>query len=525
MTVGVILSSSYIQDGLLAEFGLIPPSFLPLGNRRLYCQQVRMLRKFCDHIVLTVPFDFELPKRDVKALAELGVEISPGDPSKTISQALLHSIAQIDDTHDGIIVVYGDTLFDGLDDIPHDAYGAHFAIDQYKWEPAPIVSQDTSEAISGLVVSGLFSFSSIAHLRQSLIAQNTNIIDVMRRYSKIKPLRMLTTGNWYDFGHTRTYYISCGYLTTQRSFNSLNITQKYAEKQSKDRAKMAAEANWFESLPPLMRIYAPTYLGRAEYNAQQIGYRTANTYLSTLSNLASFGKLNDNAWNTVFAACKEFLDAEKSVPAPSGENFDSAAYYQPKTEQRLQLFAETFNFDINSPISVNGKKVPSPTDMAVLASDIIATDAEPVPVLIHGDFCFSNIFFDFRSRLVKVIDPRGISPDGKTTVYGDPRYDIAKLSHSALGWYDAIISGDMQAQRIGRDFDLDIGKDVIETWSSVKAAFEKGDIVTSDVARRVNHAIMVHLFLSMLPLHADNPGRQTAFLANAGRLFLELESF
>ena len=32
-------------------------------------------------------------------------------------------------------------------------------------------------------------------------------------------------------------------------------------------------------------------------------------------------------------------------------------------------------------------------------------------------------------------------------------------------------------------------------------------------------ALTIHLFLSMLPLHADRPDRQKAFVANALRLF------
>jgi hypothetical protein len=35
--------------------------------------------------------------------------------------------------------------------------------------------------------------------------------------------------------------------------------------------------------------------------------------------------------------------------------------------------------------------------------------------------------------------------------------------------------------------------------------------------------VMVGLFLSMLPLHADRPDRQQAFVANALRLYAELE--
>ncbi len=525
MTVGVILSSAYLQDSLMVEFGRIPPSFLPLGNRRLYRHQIQMLQGFCDHIVLTVPFDFELPRRDSEALAELGVELSLGNPSETISEALLHCVSHLADEDDGVIVLYGDTLFDGLDDIPLDTYGAHIAIDQYKWEPAPIDSHASSQAINGLVVSGLFAFSSIPILKDSLAAENTGIIDVIRRYSEIHPLRMLTKGNWYDFGHTQTYYTSCGYVTTQRTFNSLQITQKYVEKRSEDCTKMIAEANWFESLPSAMRVYAPTYIGRIEKPDKQIGYRTENTYLSTLSNLAAFGKLNNNTWRTIFTACKEFLDTEITVLATSSKNFDSAAYYHPKTEARLQQFEKAFDFDIGLPISINGTQVPSPADMALMASDIIAATAEPTPTLIHGDFCFSNIFFNFRSRIIKVIDPRGISPGGEITVFGDPRYDVAKLSHSAIGWYDAIISGDIEVRRIGREFDLNMGEDVISTWSSIRATFEGCGIISTDESWRINHAIMIHLFLSMLPLHADKPARQTAFLANAGRLFLELESF
>jgi hypothetical protein len=35
--------------------------------------------------------------------------------------------------------------------------------------------------------------------------------------------------------------------------------------------------------------------------------------------------------------------------------------------------------------------------------------------------------------------------------------------------------------------------------------------------------MQVHLFLSMLPLHADDPARQDALLANALRLYATLE--
>ncbi len=41
----LINSAAYVNDDLRAEFGLLPPCFLPLGNRRLYHHQIESLRK------------------------------------------------------------------------------------------------------------------------------------------------------------------------------------------------------------------------------------------------------------------------------------------------------------------------------------------------------------------------------------------------------------------------------------------------------------------------------------------------
>ena len=53
--------------------------------------------------------------------------------------------------------------------------------------------------------------------------------------------------------------------------------------------------------------------------------------------------------------------------------------------------------------------------------------------IMHGDFCLSNILYDLRSRICKLLDPRGSF--GASGIYGDPRYDVAKLYHSVYGLY------------------------------------------------------------------------------------------
>src|SRR5699024_6250012 len=87
---------------------------------------------------------------------------------------------------------------------------------------------------------------------------------------------------------------------------------------------------------------------------------------------------------------------------------------------------------------LNGYVLPSVLDIAQKC--IKAVRNQPViPGVFHGDFCFSNILYDSRGDRIKVLDPRGVSGSNES-IYGDLRYDIAKLSHSVIGMYDHIIA-------------------------------------------------------------------------------------
>lgn len=75
---------------------------------------------------------------------------------------------------------------------------------------------------------------------------------------------------------------------------------------------------------------------------------------------------------------------------------------------------------------------------------------------MHGDFCFSNILYDSRSNRIKTIDPRGVTPNGKISIYGNIYYDIAKLSHSVIGLYDFIIAGYFKVSLNGGEVKLEV---------------------------------------------------------------------
>jgi hypothetical protein len=158
--------------------------------------------------------------------------------------------------------------------------------------------------------------------------------------------------------------------------------------------------------------------------------------------------------------------------------------------------------------------------MAEILAQSIDLESDRPTRLMHGDFCFSNILYSSRVRRIKVIDPRGLI-DGPASLWGDVRYDLAKLAHSIVGRYDQIIAGRHVCRRDGDDFDISFEPLAAQAW----LAEALGDL-TIDGANATSHevrAITAGLFLSAAPLHADRPDRQQAFVANALRLFLDLD--
>ncbi|MGR3762460.1 hypothetical protein ACUXV3_20355 (plasmid) [Roseobacteraceae bacterium NS-SX3] len=148
---------------------------------------------------------------------------------------------------------------------------------------------------------------------------------------------------------------------------------------------------------------------------------------------------------------------------------------------------------------------------------------EPLPGIMHGDFCFPNTFFDFRQQIVKVIDPRGSIRDGQPEIHGDIRYDLAKLNHSIEG-YDQILTGRYHyASEGGHAVSFELAES--KTVERLRRIFHPHRVQGQSIADPGILALTIQLFLSMLPLHADRPDRQDAFLANAFRLFLILEQY
>ncbi len=310
-------------------------------------------------------------------------------------------------------------------------------------------------------------------------------------------------------------------MTTERGFNRLNASRRRVEKTGTPHAKIVAEARWFDSLPPALRIHTPAYLGMRE-EAGVPSYAIEYLHLPTLSDLFVFGRLARGGWGRIFDACDEFLTGCAAHPAGQGEAGDTDTLYLDKTMARLERHARETGLSLDAPCRLGGVALPSLTQMAQAAAAAIPPAQARHLTLVHGDFCFSNILYDARAELARVIDPRGLDSDGRLTSFGDLRYDLAKLFHSVVGRYDHIIAG---AARVRRDGPLDVTLELPgdRSLAVIEAEFLERRYAGMHMMEASAPAIAVLLFLSMLPLHADVPARQDAFLANAMRLFLRMD--
>ncbi|MGE0714171.1 MAG: phosphotransferase [Alphaproteobacteria bacterium] len=525
----LIASGAPVEPELSAELGPLPPAFLPLGNRRLFVHQRAAIGDAADRVLLSLPERFVPDPSDARMLDELGIERVGVPAGLTLGQSLVYVINVAAAAGAPLSILHGDTLLRGLDMAAEDAISVESeAPPGYRWghahvEPDGVRVLPDAEPVTtanGAVLTGYFALADATLLVQTITRRGGDFLGGLADYAERRPLAALTGADWFDFGHASTYYGSRRRVSTARSFNRLVATRRTVVKSGADPEKIAAEAMWFESLPPPMRIHVPAYLGLRREGGQA---SYALDYLNhpTLADLYVFGRLPRAAWDAILEACDEFLLGCADHAAPPAAA--APGLYLEKTLARLERFAAATGIRLDRPCRLGGAWLPPLAAMAEMAAGLVPPPDALHLSLVHGDFCFSNILFDHRAALVRVIDPRGQDAAGRTSPHGDRRYDIAKLYHSAVGHYDIVVAGRYRLDRrapLDMTLELDVGP-AQRTASEAFLARSFGGLTHREAAA---HPIAVLLFLSMLPLHADDPTRQAALLANAMRLFLALDT-
>lgn len=516
----VINSAAYVVPEFRAEFGRIPPCLLPIGNRKLVEYQVPLLRKAYDErIIVSLPAGYELTIDEQRLFLDLEIEVSYVPVGFTLAEALLYVLNTVGEPAEPLRLLHGDTL---LENIPRgtDLIGVSATEDDYNWEAEVISSGEE------VVWCGYFSFSTTQAFVRSLALAQGEFVKAVRLYSSQQTLTLAQVNGWHDLGHVNTYFVSRSRITTQRIFNSLRINDGVVWKSGTPQQKIIAESEWFKNIPIPLRRYTPQLIDSG------MSADTGNAYYmleylpcSPLNEVFVHGRNPDFFWKRVFNLMGGFLEEarkcvtlEKGTPQYHEVYNDAVDLYKNKTHLRLADYATSHRIDLHAPCIYASSELPS---IQKIAEDCIArTLALPIiATVLHGDFCFSNILFDSRGGTIKAIDPRGLNQKQEMTIFGDQKYDLAKVCHSVIGLYDFIIAGRFSIERpaIGGAY---IQFNIDERLLSIQNIFMKGSLLPG-ISNKEITPLTVLLFLSMLPLHADRPDRQEAMLINALRLYAD----
>lgn len=521
----LIASGAYCTAELQSEFGALPPAFLPLGNKRLFQHQIARIPKG-KSVYMTLPESFNLDKHDLNWLVSNKVNILFLPEELSLGESIVAALNLIDyRTEESLSLLYGDTLLLSYPEQKNCIAVSHVE-DNYQWayinsgdEPWLQEGSNLQSENTHSVVNGYFHFENPSALIKSLIAKRWKFLEGVNDYHAKHPMKPLHVEDWLDYGHIHTYFHSKAAFTTQRSFNELTISADCVKKSSINNKKIQAEALWFQNVPPKLRKFLPQLLG-VELSNENVSYELEYLHHTALNELFVFGRLPVMTWKRILAGCFDFLDTCQRYSNTEDNSDTLDRLFKDKTKERLASFCESFSIDSSAVWHVNGGAKHSIDSLLALANKHLPKAPGAISV-IHGDFCFSNILFDFRTSNVKTIDPRGLTSNGEFSVYGDIRYDIAKLSHSIIGEYDWIIAGYYTLTR--KDYSIDFELSSSDTLHEIQAMFVEKIEQKYGVSYIELLAMQLHLFLSMLPLHSDDEARQFALFANAFRIANLLE--
>ena len=347
---------------------------------------------------------------------------------------------------------------------------------------------------------------------------------VVEYFNSLSPgrRRLIPVKDWMDVGHLDTYYASQRkFFLGSRAFNSLCVDpgRGVIRKTSENAAKLQNEIAWYLGLPAQLQYLAPRVFDHSTEPANTFADIEFYGY-PALNDVYVYGEWDLGVWSQVLQGIGLALDgmATHLDPSATPDNSRQAIHemYVLKTAERLWPLLEDPRMGVlcQDSLEINGRVctgLARSLEAIPRMMDLLHIYDCPPFTVIHGDLCLSNILYDRRAGFVRLIDPRGAF--GRIGIYGDPRYELAKLSHSFEGDYDFLVNGLFEVrQEPGR---VSLTPALRRHHRAIKQLFHSWLLERSRDRYQQVKFIEALLFLSMASLHQDRPRSQFAFLTRA----------
>ena len=363
---------------------------------------------------------------------------------------------------------------------------------------------------------GYYSFSDTKYLLNCCVKARLmlkqEISTALIMYQEKYLLKTNKVSDWYDLGHTSGLIKVKNILFSARDFNSISVDTKVGTltKTSTKIQKLEDEAFWYKMLPEDLKILTPRLINFKK--DKNIAHLTQELYgYPSLQELFLSGNVNIEDWRYIIEKLFSLHKELEKYTIPNDEKALVWLYFD-KTKERIEELIKQSDYWkkllAKDYLVVNSKKLLGieglKKQIEVFSKKLAYTKFQTI---VHGDYCFSNILFDSSNYTFKLIDPRG-RLNAEPTIYGDARYDIAKLRHSICGLYDFVVQGLFHLEKVAGGYEYKILTN--RDYSDLEKIFDK-EVKKNNFDVKEIKFIEGLLFLSMIPLHKDNQERQTVF--------------
>lgn len=307
-----------------------------------------------------------------------------------------------------------------------------------------------------------------------------------------------------------------------RYFNSLKGNEYTLVKSSSNKKKIKAEYSFYHLLPEDMKFWFIMPFNYKE-DINSASYTMERLHMTDLAVKWVHGSIDENEFEDIMDKYFFFFKS-RHVKNCSEEEFGkvTTALYVDKVNNRIADLKNLPEFKkIKTLLGASEETViDSLVEKYFLLKEKIESRVQEPKILVigHGDPCFANALYNKSTKTLKFIDPKGAVTEDE--LWTNAYYDVAKLSHSVCGRYDFFNNALFEIKiDITLSYSLDILFDNSKYMDIFQRKVEENGFDYMKV--RIYEA---SLFLSMLPLHIDNPHKVFGFILNVKNILKEIEN-
>jgi hypothetical protein len=322
---------------------------------------------------------------------------------------------------------------------------------------------------------------------------------------------------WYKTIRTAVDFIEFLHTNFEaRFFNSIEKDTLYITKRSDNIKKIEVEHLYYDFLPDQLKAFflRPFQLEKTE---EWASYKLEKLNIPDVSIQWVHNSFSENEFKILLEKLFLFVRMRplKQVSEASQTEV-TEKFYVKKVKDRLEDLKKMPEYGPIADIIRNSTPFASiDTIFEWYQKEFYAIvkkkNYTPTLALSHGDLCLSNMLYDKRISMLKLIDPRGAeTADG---LFFDSYYDVCKLSHSVLGDYDLINNGLFELV-YDNAMNIKLTTDTLPNKKGLQSLF-KLYLENQGFDYELVRIFEASLFISMLPLHIDNPKKVLGFVLNA----------